>query len=59
MLLLTSTAGAGEMPNPVPTPSVISNVVQDPATGGEMPNDAADALAQAALDLLAVLPSLL
>jgi hypothetical protein len=59
MLLLTSTAGAGEMPNPVPTPLLIANVVEDPTTGGEMPNDAADALAQATLDLLAVLPSLL
>lgn len=59
MLLLTSTAGAGEMPNPVPTPSSIANVVQDPTTGGEMPDAAAAALAQAALDLLAVLPSLL
>ena len=67
VLLLTGSAVAGEMPNgsPVPPPSQTTNTVQEPTdaaqdpAGGEMPNGATDTLTQTALDLLALLPSLL
>jgi hypothetical protein len=61
VLLLTGTTSAGIMPNlpPAPPPSQATNAAQDPATGGEMPNPAPDSLTQTALDLLALLPSLL
>jgi hypothetical protein len=61
VLLLTGSAVAGEMPNlsPAPPPSQVTNPVQEPTTDGEMQNGAADTLTQTALDLLAVLPSLL
>ena len=65
VLLLTGSAVAGEMPNPAPTPAT-SNVVQEPADtaqeptlDGSMTNGVADSLTQSALDLLALLPSLL
>ncbi len=67
VLLLTSSAAAGEMPNPSPAPPpATANAVQEPTdatqeptTGGIMPNGVADSLTQTALDLLALLPSLL
>jgi len=58
-MLLTSSASAGEIPNLTPAPpSATANAVQEP-TSGEIPNGAADSLTQTALDLLAVLSSLL
>ena len=59
VLLLTGSAVAGEMPNdrPAPPPQP-TNAVQE-TTDGEIPNDTAGSLTQIALDLLAVLPSLL
>ena len=59
VLLLSGSAVAGEMPNlsPAPPPQP-TNAVQE-TTDGEMPNDTAGSLTQIALDLLAVLPSLL
>lgn len=71
VLLLIGSASAGEMPNfsPAPPPSQATNAVQEPTGGeipngeptapGEMPNPAPDSLTQTALDLLAVLSSLL
>jgi len=44
--------------SPAPPPSQAANAVQEP-TGGEMPNPAPDSLTQTALELLAVLSSLL
>jgi hypothetical protein len=60
VLLLTGSAGAGIMPNDTPAlpPSQPAGAVQEPTAPGEMPNPAPDGLTQAALDLLAVLPSL-
>jgi hypothetical protein len=59
LLALVCSAHAGEMQNesPAPPPQP-TNAVQE-TTDGEMPNDAAGSLMQIALDLLAVLPSLL
>lgn len=67
VLLLTSSAAAGEMPNPSPAPPpATANAVQEPTDAtqeptldGIMPNGVADSLTQTALDLLALLPSLL
>jgi hypothetical protein len=67
VLLLTSSASAGIMPNdtPAPPPQPASAVqepkdaVQDPTANGIMPNDAPDSLTQTALDLLALLSSLI
>jgi hypothetical protein len=65
VLLLTGSTVAGEIPNdtPAPPPSQPASAEQEPAGGemqtGIMPNDAPDSLTQAALDLLALLPSLL
>jgi hypothetical protein len=58
VLLLTGSARAGIMPNlePAPPPPP-ANAAQEPTTEGEIPNDAT--LTQIALDLLALLPSLL
>jgi hypothetical protein len=47
------------MGNGSPEPPPPAPAVQEPTTGGEMQNDAADSLTQIALDILAVLPSLL
>lgn len=60
VLLLSGSAVAGEMPNwaPAPQSAQPTNAVQEPA-GGEMPNDVSESLTQIALDLLALLPSLL
>jgi hypothetical protein len=63
MLALCCPALAGEIPTPpVPTPPP-ANAVQEPTdevtTDGEIQNDALDSLTRAALDLLALLPSLL
>jgi hypothetical protein len=59
VLLLACSAHAGYMPNgsPAPPPQPTS-AAQEP-TGGDIQNGAVDSLAQIALDLLAVLPSLL
>jgi hypothetical protein len=71
VLLLTGSASAGEMPNftPAPPPSQPATAAQEPTGGemqtgqptldGEMPNPAPDSLTQTALDLFAVLSSLL
>jgi hypothetical protein len=56
LLALTCPAYAGDMPNDSPKPQ--ANTAQEPTVDGEIPNVAADNLAQIALDLLAVLPSL-
>ncbi len=57
LLALTCPAYAGDMPNDSPKPQ--ANAIREPTTDGEMQNDAADRLTEIALDLLAVLPSLL
>jgi hypothetical protein len=57
LLALTCPAYAGDMQNDTPKPP--ANMIQEPTANGEMPNGAADTLAQIALDLLALLPSLL
>ena len=65
LLALSSPAFAGEVhipPAPQPTPA---SAVQEPTDGGqeptagEIPNGATDILTETALDLLALLPSLL
>jgi hypothetical protein len=69
VLLLTCSASAGIIPNDTPAPPPPSqpttSAVQEPAddaqnptVAGEMPNFGTDGLTQAALDLLALLPSL-
>ena len=66
-LLLTGSASAGIMQNgsptpPPPPPPQPESAVQEPADAeqaGIMPNGVAESLTQTALDLLALLPSLL
>lgn len=69
-LLLTGSASAGIMQNGSPTPPPEPATATQEPTGGEMqnaqptlngyiPNGVADSLTQTALELLAVLPSLL
>lgn len=60
-LLLACSAQAGWMGNesPAPPPSQPTSAVGAPAADGWMPNGVATDLTQSALDLLAVLPSLL
>lgn len=51
---------AGEIPNPpAPTPPPSESATQEPTANGIMGNDAPDSLTQIALDLFALLPSLL
>jgi hypothetical protein len=68
VLLLTGSASAGVIPNmpPAPPPSQQTSTVQEPTNApdeptldGIIPNEAAARLTQTALDLLALLPSLL
>jgi hypothetical protein len=59
ILLLSGSASAGEIPNDRPAPPQPTSAVQDSTTDGEIPNDATDSLTQLALDLFALLPSLL
>jgi hypothetical protein len=60
VLLLTGSTSAGIMPNDTPAPPTQpASAVQDPTANGVMGNDAPDSLTQTALDLLALLPSLL
>jgi hypothetical protein len=69
VLLLTGSARAGIMPNgatelPPPPPPPPASAVQDPADGATLNGDistpgVSDSLTQTALDLLALLPSLL
>jgi hypothetical protein len=64
VLLLTGSAGAGEMPNlspapPPPQPATATQESADAEQAGIMPNGVAESLTQTALDLLALLPSLL
>jgi hypothetical protein len=69
VLLLTGSANAGVIPNDTPAPpppsqqtsavQELTDTAQVPTTDGVIPNDATDALTQTALDLLAVLSSLL
>jgi hypothetical protein len=60
VLLLFGSASAGEIPNLTPAPpSATANAVQEPTMDGEIPNGAADSLTQTALELFAVLSSLL
>ena len=59
ILTLSGVAYAGNIPcdSPAPSPATTS-VTQAPTTEGDIPNDVAESLTQAALDVLAVLPSL-
>lgn len=68
VLLLTGTTSAGEIPNmtPAPPPSQQTNNTQEPTDAdqdqtadGIIPNGVTESLTQTALDLLALLPSLL
>jgi hypothetical protein len=62
ILLLACSAQAGYMQNDAPAPPPPpqpASAVQEPTTGGEVSNDVSDTLTGIALDLLAVLPSLL
>lgn len=69
VLLLTSSASAGEIPNLSPAPPPPSqqtstvqeptNAPDEPTLNGVIPNEAPDSLTQTALDLLAVLSALL
>ena len=65
VLLLTGSASAGIMQNdaPAPPPPQPATAAQEPTDGvtlnGEMQNRVAESLTQTALELLAVLPSLL
>lgn len=68
VLLLTGTTSAGEIPNmtPAPPPSQQTGNAQEPTganqdqtADGVMPNGVTDSLTQTALDLLALLPTLL
>jgi hypothetical protein len=67
LLAFSCPAFAGEMatpgsPTPPPTTANAteeSRGVQEPTTGGEIPNDVTDTLTGIALEVLAVLPSLL
>lgn len=63
-ILLTGSAFAGEMPNDAPAPppqqtSTMQEPTDDATLNGEMPNDVPNSLTQTALNLLAVLSSLL
>jgi hypothetical protein len=49
-------AGDALCPPVVPPPA---HSVQEPTTSGDMPNSATDSLTEIALDILAVMPSLL
>lgn len=60
VLLLTGSAVAGEIPNDAPAPtSTVQGSADAPTVGGVMGNDAPDSLTQTALDLFALLRSLL
>jgi hypothetical protein len=59
VLLLSGSAVAGEMPNLSPAPPQPISAADEPTLDGIMPNDATGSLTQVALNLLAVLPSLL
>jgi hypothetical protein len=63
LLAFSCPALAGEMGTPgSPTPPPPASAVQEPTDtdqAGEMPNGVAESLTQTALDLLALLPSLL
>jgi hypothetical protein len=64
VLLLACSARADWMPNGSPAPPQQVTAAQEQTTGGEistgkMPDDATGSWMQTALDLLAVLPSLL
>lgn len=61
MLALSTSVTAGIMQCPVasPTPEPTASATQEPSVGGIMQNDVAGSLTQTALDLLALLPSLL
>lgn len=57
LLALTCPAYAGEMQNDSPKPQ--TNTAQESTTEGYMPNGVPDTLTQTALDLLALLSSVL
>lgn len=63
VLLLTGSTSAGIMPNGLsePPPPPPPSPIQEPKanTDGDIQNDAPDSLTEVALDLLALLPSLL
>ncbi len=61
MLALSAPATAGIMQCPVtsPTPQPATSATQESSADGIMGNDVAKSLTQTALDLLALLPSLL
>ena len=58
LFVLVGSARAGEVLTP-PAPQPQANTVQEPTADGIMPNGMEESLTQAALDLLALLPSLL
>ena len=65
LLLLVGTAHAGEtLIPPAPTPLTMSNTFQEPSSGERLDAETAllgvsDSVADAALELLAILPALL
>ena len=59
ILLMACSARADWMQNGSPAPPPSANAVQEQPTDGEITTMSADGLGQIALDLLAVLPSLL
>jgi hypothetical protein len=59
LLALVGAARAGEVLTPPAAPPPSQNIVQQSATDGCTADDAPETLTQIALDLLAVLPSLL
>jgi hypothetical protein len=65
LLALSCTVFGGEMSTPPAPPPQPATVVQEPTdtdqepAGSEMPNGVSDILTETALDLLALLPSLL
>ncbi len=58
MLAFCCPALAGEIPTP-PAPQPQSVTADEPTTNGDIQNGVTDSLTQTALDLLALLPSLL
>ena len=59
LLALVGAARAGEVLTPPAAPPLNQNIAQQPAKDGYTDADAPETLTQIALDLLAVLPSLL
>ena len=58
LLALTGVAHAGDMPNGSPTPPPATNGMQEQTTDGDISTTLSGSLAQSALDVYALLPSL-